>query len=152
MKKIIIAMLIAFVSTVVMARPHCGPGPGFHRGGFRPAPFHHGGWHGAVRTHHGWIGAPAHGNLYHHRGYYGGYYGGHCAPIIAPAPVVVSSPVVVAPTYTAPIVASPVVTTPVVTPTPTVVYPSTTTVISGPAAGVGVQVGPVSVGAGVRLW
>lgn len=151
MKKIIIAMLIAFVSTVVMARPHCGPGPGFHHGGFRPAPFHHGGWHGAVRTHHGWIGAPAHGNLYLHRGYYGGYYGGYCAPIIAPAPVVVSSPVVT-PTYTTPIVTSPVVTTPVVTPAPTVVYPSTTTVISGPAAGVGVQVGPVSVGAGVRLW
>ena len=95
------------------ARP-CGPGPrggfGGHHGGFH-APMHHGGFRGPV--HHG---GPVHfGGPIHHIGprYFGGpavypvgpYYGSYYNPYyydncwVNPAPVVVSSPVVVSQPY-----------------------------------------------------
>ena len=103
-KKIVVAVAIAMcVCASAFARPHGG-----HRGGYRPAPVaHHG--HAHYR-HHGsmW----GHGGRNFWPGFVGGVVGGVVGSTIAsPAPVVVTSPTVVA----TPVVTTPVVTTPVYT-------------------------------------
>ena len=92
-----------------LARPHGGPGPGFHHMGprhgphFRPGPsFHH-------HHHSAW----GRGGRHFWPGFVGGVVGGAIYNAVAtPSTVVVSTPTVVS---TPAVVTTPVVTTPVVT-------------------------------------
>ena len=128
MKKTVVMALALLAATCVFARPHGGWG----------GPRYHGGW-GGPRYHHG-------GYYHHHHHHCGlglaaGIVGLTAATaaiahdVIAPPPVVYSTPAVYPATYTAPVAttyAAPVATYPVaapavVTPAP-VVYPATTVV------------------------
>ena len=120
MKKLIVVMLTLAAATCVFA--HGPRGWGGHR--------YHGGW-GGPRYHHG--------GYHHHHHYHSGL--GLAAGIvgltaataaiahdvIAPPPVVYSTPVVYPTTYTAPVATYPVAAPAVVAPAP-VVYPATTVV------------------------
>jgi len=115
----IVAISAIMCAGSVFARGHGGPHGGFGRG---PAP--------AIHHHHGGS-AWGRGGRNFWPGFVGGVVGGvlsggihrpppppryyYSTPVVTPAPVVVTTPVVAAP-----VVATPVVTTPVVTPAPVV--------------------------------
>ena len=122
MKRAVVFVTVAAVSTLAFARPH-GPGCGYRP---PPGPRHH--------SHGGWWGR---GGCNFWPGFFGGVVGGALVrPVVSPAPVVVATPVVVTtPVVAAPIVAAPVVTAPAVVTTPVVAAPVVTTpVVSAPVA------------------